>query len=100
MDVRLHQGRFSPEQAARFYQERAGMSPAAARNEATKNSMFPGAAVIYLVGSDRIQRLRRKLAARLGNRFSLQEFHDRFLSYGSIPVTLIAQEMEKEDVRA
>ena len=100
VDVRLHQGRFSPEQAARFYQERAGMSPAAARNEATKNSMFPGAAVIYLVGSDRIQRLRRKLAARLGNRFSLQEFHDRFLSYGSIPVTLIAQEMEKEDVRA
>lgn len=100
VDVRLHQGRFSLAEAARFYQERAGMSPAAARNEAVKNSMFPGAAVIYLTGSDRIQRLRREMAARLGNRFSLRGFHDKFLSYGSIPVTLIAQEMEKETVRA
>ncbi len=99
VDVRLHQGRFSLEDAARFYQERTGMSPVAAHNEAVKNSMFPGAAVIYLLGSDRIQRLRRDMAARLGSRFSLREFHDKFLSYGSIPVTLIAQEMEKEAAR-
>jgi hypothetical protein len=100
VDVRLHQGRFSLEDAARFYQQRAGMSPAAARGEAVKNSMFPGAAVIYLLGSDRIQRLRREMAARLGNQFVLREFHDKFLSYGSIPVSLIAQEMERETARA
>ena len=94
VDVRLHQGRFSLEEAAQFYQERAGMSPAAARNEAVKNSMFPGAAVIYLLGSAAIRRLRGELAGRLGGRFSLREFHDKFLSYGSIPVTLIAKEME------
>jgi uncharacterized protein (DUF885 family) len=100
VDVRLHQGRFSLDEAAQFYQTRAGMSPAAAHSEAVKNSMFPGAAVIYLLGSDRIQRLRREQAARLGNRFNLREFHDRFLSYGSVPVTLIAQAMEKETLRA
>jgi uncharacterized protein (DUF885 family) len=98
VDVNLHLGRFSLEDAARFYQQRAGMSPTAARNEAVKNSMFPGAAVIYLLGSDRIQRLRRDLAARKGNLFSLKEFHDVFLSFGSIPVELIAKEMEKEAV--
>ena len=92
--MRLHQGRFSLDEAAQFYQARGGMSPAAARGEAVKNSMFPGAAVIYLLGSDRIQRLRRDQAARLGNRFNLKDFHDKFLSYGSIPVTLIAQEMD------
>jgi hypothetical protein len=94
VDVRLHQGRFSLGEAAQFYRDRAGMSPAAAQNEAVKNSMFPGAAVIYLLGSDAIQRLRREMAARWGKRFNLREFHDKFLSYGSIPVTLIAKEME------
>jgi Bacterial protein of unknown function (DUF885) len=99
VDVRLHQGRFSLDEAAQFYQQRAGMSPAAARGEAVKNSMFPGAAVIYLLGSDRIQRLRRELAVRQGSRFNLRAFHDQFLSYGSIPVELIAQAMEKETIR-
>lgn len=98
VDVRLHQGRFTLEQAARFYQEKAGMSATAAASEAVKNSMFPGAAVIYLLGSDRIQRLRRELSARQGSQFNLRKFHDQFLSFGSIPVELIAREMEKEAI--
>ncbi len=96
VDVRLHQGHFSLEQAARFYQEQAAMSPAAAQGEAVKNSMFPGAAMIYLIGCDRIHRLRRSLETRQGSRFSLRQFHDRFLSFGSVPVELAAQEMERE----
>ncbi len=94
VDVRLHQGRLSLEQAARFYEQRAGMSPGAAHNEAVKNSMFPGAAVMYILGSDRIHRLRRELASRSGRRFNLRAFHDRLLSFGSAPVELVAREME------
>ena len=96
VDVRLHQGRFSLEDAASYYQQRAGMSAWAAQSEAVKNSMFPGAAVIYLCGSDRIHRLRRELSRRQGAGFTLKNFHDKFLSYGSIPVELIAREMEKD----
>ena len=44
--------------------------------------------------------LRLLLEARQGSRFNLRAFHDQFLSYGSIPVTLIAQAMEKETSRA
>jgi hypothetical protein len=97
VDVRLHQGRMSLDEAARFYQERAGMSAAAAQGEAVKNSMFPGAAVIYLAGCTRIHALRRTLAAQQGAAFNLRRFHDRFLSFGSVPVELIAQAMEKEN---
>jgi uncharacterized protein (DUF885 family) len=97
VDVRLHQGRMSLDEAARFYQERAGMSAAAAQGEAVKNSMFPGAAVIYLAGCTRIHALRRTLAAQQGAAFNLGRFHDRFLSFGSVPVELIAQAMEKEN---
>jgi hypothetical protein len=94
VDVRLHQGRMTLDEAARFYQENAGMTPAAAGAEAVKNSMNPGAALMYLSGRDAIHALRAGLAARAG--FDLRAFHDRFLSYGSIPVNLIAKAMMQE----
>jgi uncharacterized protein (DUF885 family) len=93
VDVRLHDGRFTMDGAAEFYQRRAGMHAAAARGEVVKNSMFPGAALMYLFGTDTIHALRSKLSARQGASFDLCEFHDTFLSHGSIPVSLIARAM-------
>ena len=95
VDVRLHQGRMTLDEAAALYERRAGMSPAAARAEAVKNSMNPGAGLIYLAGRDAIHALRRELSARAGNGFDLLAFHDRFLSFGSIPVALVAAEMRR-----
>jgi len=94
VDVKLHHGEFSLEQAATFYEEHAGMNQNAAYGEAVKNSMFPGAAVMYLMGNDEIHKLRKEMTAFQGNDFSLQNFHDQFLSYGSIPVTLISADMK------
>ncbi|MGW8268181.1 MAG: DUF885 family protein [Longimicrobiales bacterium] len=99
VDVQLHRGRMTMEEAARFYEDRAGMGREAAMAEAVKNSMFPGAAVIYLLGRDAIHALRRDLsamAARRGRTFRLRGFHDEFLSHGSIPVALIAGEMKRK----
>jgi uncharacterized protein (DUF885 family) len=64
--------------------------------EAVKNSMFPGAAMIYLIGQDSIRDLRRDIAVREGASFNLHRFHDRLLSYGSIPVSLIAAAMRAD----
>lgn len=96
VDIRLHRGEITLEEAAQFYAERTAMSPAAARGEAVKNSMFPGAALMYLVGRDAILDLRTDLQRQLGSSFSLKQFHDRFLSFGSIPVALVAEIMRAE----
>ena len=66
----------------------------AARAEAVKNSMFPGAAVMYWLGTRAIHDLRQAAEARDGSAFSLKRFHDRLLSFGAIPVPLIARLME------
>lgn len=100
VDVRLHEGRFTLEDAAGYYQREAGMSAAGARGEVTRNSMFPGTAAMYLLGRDAIHQLRRDLSARLGARFRLRDFHDEFLSYGSIPVRLIGDAMRKRVAHA
>jgi hypothetical protein len=92
-DVALHSGTLSLDETAAFYEREAGMPASAARNEAIKNSMFPGAAMMYLVGTEAIHDLRREIAEREGNAFSLRAFHDRVLHYGAIPVALIARDM-------
>ena len=93
VDVNLHHRRFSFDQAVAFYRDDTGMAAHAAHTEAVKNTMFPGAAMIYLIGQDSIRDLRREMATREGNTFNLRRFHDRFLSHGSIPVAMIAENM-------
>jgi len=95
VDLRLHQGQYTLSQAVSFYERQAGMNHNAAHGEAIKNSMFPGGAVMYLMGNDHIKQLKSDMAELQGNRFNLREFHDRFLSYGSIPVTLISADMKR-----
>jgi uncharacterized protein (DUF885 family) len=95
VDVRLHHGEISLEEAAAYYRERAGMSHAAAHGEAVKNTMFPAAAVMYLMGTDAIHQLKRDMMRLEGPNFEQRRFHDTFLSYGSIPVSLIEGEMKR-----
>jgi len=95
VDVGIHLGDMDLDQAAAFYVEHAGMSAAAARGEAVKNSMFPGGALMYLVGTDLIHELRAELITIQGDDFDLCTFHDAFLSWGSIPVAVIGREMRR-----
>ena len=92
-DVGIHDGSLSLDDAMAFYHERVGLAAPAARAEAVKNSMFPGAAAMYLLGIEGIRDLRTAVAAREGDAFRLQDFHDRFLAHGSLPVALIARSM-------
>jgi uncharacterized protein (DUF885 family) len=91
VDAGLHSGDMSFDEAVAFYRDEVGMPPAASRSEAVKNSMFPGAAMMYVVGTDMIHDLREELRTRQGSDFSLARFHDDFLSHGAIPVALTAK---------
>ncbi len=91
VDIGLHEGSLTFEEAAAVYRERIGMTPEAARAEACKNSMFPGTAFMYWLGTDGLHSLRRARERAEGAGFSLRRFHDRLLGFGSIPVPLIAK---------
>jgi uncharacterized protein (DUF885 family) len=92
-DLELHTGRRTLDQTAAFYRECAMMAPEAAHAEAVKNSMFPGAAVMYWLGTRDLHALREACRMRAGAAFTLRAFHDQVLSYGAIPVPLIARLM-------
>jgi len=48
----------------------------------------------YFSGYSEIMELREQRRAALGSRFSLKQFHEQFLSYGSAPVRVIKELME------
>jgi uncharacterized protein DUF885 len=91
VDIGLHERTLTFEDAVAIYRDRIGMSPDAAHGEACKNSMFPGTAVMYWLGTDTLHQLRRDRERADDAAFSLRRFHDRLLSFGSIPVPLIAR---------
>jgi uncharacterized protein (DUF885 family) len=94
VDLELHSGRMSLEQAVAFYMETAGMTSEAAWVESVKNSMFPGTAAMYWLGTNAIHDLRAREQKRLGPAFSLRAFNDELLSFGSIPVQLTSEFMQ------
>ena len=46
-----------------------------------------------------LERLRPAFRIRLGDAFRLRRFHDRVLSYGHMPPTLVARAIEAADER-
>lgn len=93
VDLGLHGGQLTFEQAAVTFVEACGMLPEQARAEATKASMFPGTAIMYWLGLEGLQALRAAHESALGRSFRLKSFHDELLSFGSLPVALIARLM-------
>ncbi|HJZ73299.1 MAG TPA: DUF885 family protein [Vicinamibacterales bacterium] len=89
VDIGLHARALSFDDAVAVYRDRVGMPADAARAEACKNSMFPGTALMYWLGTDGLHALRRSRQRLEGPAFDLRRFHDRVLSFGSIPVPLV-----------
>ena len=91
VDIELHQGSMSFDEAVRFWTDNVGGSADVAKNEVVKASMFPCTAIIYWLGTEGIVALRSKLECDPS--FSLKRFHDELLDFGSIPIPLIARLM-------
>ena len=100
VDLEFHTGRRSFDDAIHLYVDAVGMTPEMARAEATKNSMFPGTAMMYWFGTQGVHTARRSAEAREGSAFSLRRFHDRFLAHGALPVALIQRLMTAGDARS
>ena len=94
VDINLHLGRWSCEEAARFYREEAGFAAHRAMPETVRNSMFPGSRLMYWAGVEAIKALRR--ASRRGAR----EFHDSLLGFGHVPIAAAGAELARASLPA
>jgi uncharacterized protein (DUF885 family) len=89
VDVNLHTGRWSFEQAVKYFMEAGGLDREAAEGEAAGAAANPSQKITYMVGKWQIMRLLGRYRDQQGANFRLGAFHDQLLSYGSLPLSVI-----------
>jgi uncharacterized protein (DUF885 family) len=87
LDVRMHRGQVSIEEATDFLVEHTGFERPNAAAEARRYTSTPTYVLSYLLGKVLILGLRDEERRRLGSEFSLRAFHDALLRSGSLPIT-------------
>ncbi len=85
VDTGLHALRWTRAQAIAY-----GIVP----TEVDRYVTWPGQACSYAIGQLRILELRERTKARLGARFSLKAFHDFLLDGGTLPLDVLARELD------
>ncbi|HBC47342.1 MAG TPA: hypothetical protein DCZ43_09875 [candidate division Zixibacteria bacterium] len=91
VDIGLQTGRFTPQTALDFMNEKLGKNDYYYTAEIRRYCANPTQALSYLTGKTMILHMQARAQAKEGDKFDLKHFHDRLLSEGSISPTLIAQ---------
>jgi uncharacterized protein (DUF885 family) len=87
LDVRMHRGELTPEEATDFLVEHTSFETANARSEVRRYTYTPGYQLSYLLGKVLILGMREDERRRRGADFSLRDFHDTLLRNGSLPIS-------------
>jgi uncharacterized protein (DUF885 family) len=89
VDVNLHTGRWSFEQAVKYFMEAGGLDREAAEGEAAGAASSPHQKISYIIGKWQIMNLLGRYKDRQGENFRLGQFHDDLIKNGSLPVSVI-----------
>src|SRR5437773_1078557 len=89
VDVNLHTGKWSFEQAVKYFMEAGGLDREAAEGEAALAASSPTQKISYIIGKWQIMNLLGRYKDRQGENFRLAQFHDDLIKNGSLPVSVI-----------
>jgi uncharacterized protein (DUF885 family) len=111
LDIGLHTGRLSYDEAVDLLSETASFLPGSCRDSKAledpnkkqscagaersifRYSKWPTQAITYRLGRDEIVSLRQEAQRKLGDAFSLKQFHSLFMRQGTIPAGYFRQEL-------
>jgi uncharacterized protein (DUF885 family) len=94
VDTGLHAKGWTEQEAIDYF---TANSPAAAgqiKSEVQRYIVIPGQATAYKVGMLKIQQLRAKAEAELGDDFDIRGFHDTVLSGGALPLAVLERRID------
>ena len=91
VDTGIHHKRWTREQAINYMLANTGMAESDVTSEIERYIVMPGQATSYKVGMMKILEIRAAAKQRLGEQFSLSEFHDVVLTNGAVPLDILAR---------
>uniref|UniRef100_A0A7S2ZKG5 DUF885 domain-containing protein n=2 Tax=Rhodosorus marinus TaxID=101924 RepID=A0A7S2ZKG5_9RHOD len=89
VDTGLHSKKWTREQAIEYLCEYACLADNEAAVEVDRFMVMPGQALAYKTGEIFIINLLKKARRELGPKFSWQDFHDKVLENGAVPLELL-----------
>jgi len=89
VDVNLHTGRWTFEQAVKYFMDAGGLDREAAEGEAAGAASSPTQKISYITGKWQIMNLLGRYKDRKGDNFHLGQFHDDLIKNGSLPVSIV-----------
>ncbi len=89
VDVNLHTGRWTFEQAVQYFMEAGGLDREAAEGEAAGAASDPTQKIWYITGKWQIMNLLGKYRDKQGASFRLGQFHDDLIKNGSLPLSVV-----------
>lgn len=95
VDTGLHTKGWSQEQAVQYFLENSAIPEGAVRSEVRRYLTMPGQATSYKIGMIKIQELRERAEAALGERFDIRGFHDVVLGGGALPMPLLESRVDR-----
>jgi uncharacterized protein (DUF885 family) len=93
LDVTLQCGRMTLEEASAYLEQEAQLERPIAEAEVRRYVLTPTEPMSYLIGKSLLLELRAEAARKLGDRFDLSRFHAELLKGGTVPPTLLRDEL-------
>jgi uncharacterized protein (DUF885 family) len=90
--IKMHTGQMTFDQAVDFFEKEGFQSHANALRETKRGTSDP-TYLVYTLGKLEILKLRDDYKKKAGDKFSLEDFHNKFLEQGFPPVKIIRQSL-------
>jgi uncharacterized protein (DUF885 family) len=94
--IKMHTQGMTMAQANEFFVKQGRQQPVVGEME-TKRGTGDPTYLMYTLGKLEILKLRADYQRKMGSKFSLQDFHDRFIKAGSPPVKIVRRELMGRD---
>jgi uncharacterized protein (DUF885 family) len=95
VDTGLHSKDWTREQVIQYMLDNSAESLTTSTSEAERYVAWPSQALGYKIGELKIQELRAKSEAALGNKFDIRAFHAEVLKDGSVPLDVLEAKIDR-----
>ncbi|MCY2685751.1 DUF885 domain-containing protein [Salinimicrobium sp. TH3] len=95
VDTGLHSKGWTREEAIQYSLDNEAEPEASVISEIERYMANPGQALSYKIGQLKIQELRDKAQAELGDQFDIREFHTQVLETGAVPLQLLENKINR-----
>jgi len=89
VDTGIHHKKWTRAEAVEYMMNNTANAEGDIRDEVDRYIVWPGQATAYKIGMLKIDELRAKAKASLGDGFDIREFHDVILANGSMPLSIL-----------